>query len=313
MKYIRKISLSIAALLVLAIIIAGILYFRKNVEVKTLDAVARKDASGSFIQLSDGITHYELAGPDTGRLVLLVHGFSVPYYIWDSTFNFLVKNGFRVLRYDEFGRGYSDRPEKVYDAALYRQQVSELLAKLNIPTVYAIAGLSFGGAVVTDFTLHNLRMVNKIILIDPVYPGDFHMSGPESWVKYKMALSPEDRANGQLEDLKYPNNFPTWAEQYKVQMQYKGFTNALVSTRSHYAPEGGIRSNYRALDALHKPVLLVWGIEDKTVPYSFSDSLRHILKTTFVLVKDAAHLPHMEQPGLVNDRILSFLNQRENF
>jgi pimeloyl-ACP methyl ester carboxylesterase len=311
MKYIRKISLSISAILVLAIIIASILYFRKNVEVKTLDAVTRKEASGSFIQLSDGITHYELAGPDTGRLVLLVHGFSVPYYIWDSTFNFLVKNGFRVLRYDEFGRGYSDRPEKVYDAALYRQQVSELLVKLNIHTVYAIAGLSFGGAVVTDFTLHNLRMVNKIILIDPVYPGDFHMSGPESWVKYKMALSPEDRANGQLEDLKYPNNFPTWAEQYKVQMQYKGFTNALVSTRFHYAPEGGIRSNYRALDALHKPVLLIWGIEDKTVPYPFSDSLRSILKTTFVLVKDAAHLPHMEKPALVNDRILSFLSQAE--
>jgi pimeloyl-ACP methyl ester carboxylesterase len=311
MKYIRKISLSILAILVLTIIIAGILYFRKNVEVKTLDAVARKEASGSFIQLSDGITHYELAGPDTGRLVLLVHGFSVPYYIWDSTFNFLVKNGFRVLRYDEFGRGYSDRPEKIYDAALYRQQVSELLAQLNIHSVYAIAGLSFGGAVVTDFTLHNIRMVNKVILIDPVYPGDFHMSGPESWVKYKMALSPEDRANGQLEDLKYPNHFPTWAGQYKVQMQYKGFTNTLVSTRFHYAPEGGIRSNYRALDALHKPVLLVWGIEDKTVPYTFSDSLRSILKTTFVPVKDAAHLPHMEKTGLVNDRILSFLNQPE--
>jgi pimeloyl-ACP methyl ester carboxylesterase len=309
MKYIRKIFLSLLFLLSLLSIVTTILYFKRNTEVKTLDATARNEATGSFIQLSDGITHYELGGPDTGRLILLVHGFSVPYYIWDSTFISLVKTGFRVLRYDEFGRGYSDRPDKIYEAGLYRQQLTELLSKLNIHSVFAIAGLSFGGAVVTDFTIHNPGMVNKIILIDPVYPGDFHMTGPESWERFKAALSPEERVNGQWDDLKYPKQFPHWADQYRVQMQYKGFRHALVSTRFNYAPEGGIRENYRQLNVLHKPVMLVWGIEDKTVPFLFSDSLRSILKTEFVLVKDAAHLPQMEKPGLVNDRIISFLNQ----
>ncbi len=311
MKSIKKLLLAFLSLIVLAIMVAAILYFRNNVETKSLDDAARTKAGGSFIQLTDGITHYEIAGPDTGRLVLLVHGFSVPYYIWDSSFNFLIKNGFRVLRYDEFGRGYSDRPDKIYDASLYRQQISELLAKLHIDEVYAIAGLSFGGAVVTDFTLHNFRRVHKVILIDPVYPGDLQMSGPESWVGFKMAISPEERANGQLEDLKYPNNFPGWATQYKNQMQYKGFTNALVSTRFHYAPEGAVRNNYKALATLKKPVLLVWGIEDKTVPFKFSDSLRQILQPRFLPVKDAGHLPHMEKSALVNGVIVSFLNQQQ--
>jgi len=45
-----------------------------------------------------------------GPAVALVHGFSVPYYVWDPTAPELARAGFRVLRYDLYGRGYSDRP-----------------------------------------------------------------------------------------------------------------------------------------------------------------------------------------------------------
>jgi pimeloyl-ACP methyl ester carboxylesterase len=212
-----------------------------------------------------------------------------------------------VLRYDEFGRGFSDRPDKVYDASLYRQQLSELLGKLQIHSVCAIAGVSFGGPVVTDFAIHNPDLVSKVILVDPVYPEISRPPYPESIVQYKMATSPEDRVNGQWTDLKYPAHFPHWADQYKVQMQYKGFRNALVSTIFHYAPEGRVRANYQALDSLHKPVLLIWGKEDKTVPFKYSDSLRQILHTEYMPVDDAAHLPQMEKAGLVNEKIIAFL------
>jgi pimeloyl-ACP methyl ester carboxylesterase len=69
----------------------------------------RESLSGEFIKISDGVVHYELEGPSNGDLVVLVHGFSAPFFVWDPTFKFLVNNGFRVLRYDLFGRGYSDR------------------------------------------------------------------------------------------------------------------------------------------------------------------------------------------------------------
>ena len=63
------------------------------------------------MRLSDGFTHYELGGPPTGHLVVLAAGFSVPYYIWDPTFSALTEAGVRVLRYDYYGRGFSDRPD----------------------------------------------------------------------------------------------------------------------------------------------------------------------------------------------------------
>src|SRR6185295_2517104 len=91
----------------------------RNPESGPIDDAARAGAPGKFVALPAGVTHYELTGPDTGRVVVLVHGFSVPYYIWDSSVVALNKAGRRVLRYDLFGRGLSDRPDAAYDGAMY--------------------------------------------------------------------------------------------------------------------------------------------------------------------------------------------------
>ena len=310
MKSLKIILISAAVVVVIVFAING-LFLIADTERYTLDEAARKNVSGSFVQLTDGITHYELAGSDTGKVVVLVHGFSVPYYIWDSTFVKLVDEGYRVLRYDEYGRGFSDRPDKVYEASLLRQQLEELLTALNIQSVHAIAGLSFGGPVVTDFAIHHPNQVDKVILVDPFFPLESaeptKPSYPESFMRFMMALSPEDMVNGQLTDLKYPERFPQWADQYKVQMQYKGFRHALISTRLHYATPEKMRANYKELDEQHKPILLIWGKEDNTTPFSSSDELRKIVQTEFMPVDDAAHLPHMEKASEVNARIIEFL------
>ena len=310
MKSLKIILISAAVVVVIVFAING-LFLIADTERYTLDEAAREDVSGSFVQLTDGITHYELAGSDTGKVVVLVHGFSVPYYIWDSTFVKLVDEGYRVLRYDEYGRGFSDRPDKVYEASLLRQQLEELLTALNIQSVHAIAGLSFGGPVVTDFAIHHPNQVDKVILVDPFFPLESaeptKPSYPESFMRFMMALSPEDMVNGQLTDLKYPERFPQWADQYKVQMQYKGFRHALISTRLHYATPEKMRANYKELDEQHKPILLIWGKEDNTTPFSSSDELRKIVQTEFMPVDDAAHLPHMEKASGVNARIIEFL------
>src|ERR1700712_364259 len=124
----------IAFLLATLAIFCSILYFKGNIEKKDLTDADRKGTSGKYIKLSAGTTHYELAGPDTGKVVILVHGFSVPYFIWDGTFEYLVKQGFRVLRYDMYGRGFSDRPDVVYNQSLYQTQLLDLINQLHLKT-----------------------------------------------------------------------------------------------------------------------------------------------------------------------------------
>lgn len=272
-----------------------------------MDAAARVNVNGQFIALTDGITHYERGGTDTGKIVILVHGFSVPYYIWNGTYDSLVQHGFHVIRYDEFGRGFSDRPDAVYNPALYRKQLFDLITSLQLKVPVNVAGVSFGGAVVTDFALHYPQLIDKIILIDPVFAFG-RKQDLEIIANYKMAIGHQKQAAGQLEDFKYPERFTGWVEKYKVQMQYKGFRHALISTINNYSGDS-IISNYRSLNALHKKILLIWGREDKTVPFNYSDSLQQIVKVNFFAVDDAGHLPYLEQPLLVNEKIISFLKQ----
>lgn len=307
MKWIKRILL----ILLIVIVATGAYFWLKfsanNQETKSMNDVARKGAAGQFIKLTAGISHYQAGGPDTGSVVILVHGFSVPYYIWDATYDSLVQNGFRVVRYDAFGRGYSDRPDVKYDLPLYRSQLRELITALHLKTPVNLAGLSFGGPVVTDFAVNYPDLVDKLILIDPIYVRPV-LDKSEFVTNYEMALGHEQQANGQLTDVKYPDKFPGWVDRYKVQMQYKGFRHALISTRKHCYGDITVL-NYKQLAKLEKKILLIWGKEDNTVPFHYSDSLRRILTVDFLAVEDARHLPHLEKPGPVNQKIISFLKE----
>jgi pimeloyl-ACP methyl ester carboxylesterase len=307
MKKIRWVLLFLLAIIVLAGIYFLIRFRINDQEIKVINDDVRKNTSGQFIQLTAGITHYESGGPDTAQTIVLVHGFSVPYYIWDGTYDSLVKEGFHVIRYDDFGRGFSDRPDVKYDHLLYRAQLYDLINSLKLKTPVNLAGVSFGGAIVSDFAAHYPQLVDKIILIDPVYLFG-KMNDQEIIANYKMALNHEKQATGQWDDFKYPEKFPGWVEKYKVQMQYKGFRHALISTRKNYSADT-IISNYHSIGNFQKDILLIWGKEDQTVPFQFSDSLRKIIDVDFFPVNDARHLPYLEKPAEVNRKIISFLKE----
>ena len=72
-----------------------------------------------------------------------------------------------------------------------------------------------------------------------------------------------------------------------------------------------IISNYDQLGSLQKKVLLIWGKEDLSVPFRFSDSIRKRVSVDFFPVEDARHLPHLEKPQLVNQKIISFLKETD--
>src|SRR5436190_18671571 len=116
------------------------MFFSYHDETKELNEETRSSAGGSFIQLPGGITHYEMSdsshllegeGPEARSPIVLIHGFSVPYFIYDHTFEFLSRSGFHILRYDLFGRGFSDRPHAPYNLDLFVQQLADLLDALN--------------------------------------------------------------------------------------------------------------------------------------------------------------------------------------
>jgi alpha-beta hydrolase superfamily lysophospholipase len=130
MKRFFKLIISILFILIVFFLIGSYLFSINKKQVLT-DEV-RKETSGQFIQLSKGTIHYELSGPENAQTVVLIHGFTTPYFVWDKNVEELTNAGFKVLRYDHYGRGFSDRPDVKYDRDLYDHLLIELLQKLNI-------------------------------------------------------------------------------------------------------------------------------------------------------------------------------------
>jgi len=158
----------LSAILALLVIVMAGLYWILDPETDELNEATRKRLDGSYLSLSDGVTHYKLEGPENGKVVVLVHGGTIPLWTWDKQVQALSAAGFRVLRYDKYGRGYSDRPDVTYNQELYQRQLLELVDKLGFKKFFDVIGYSLGGATATNFTARYPDRVGKLILISPV-------------------------------------------------------------------------------------------------------------------------------------------------
>jgi pimeloyl-ACP methyl ester carboxylesterase len=286
-------------------------------ETRDLDDATRKRAtSGTFIRLSDGYTHYELGGSPKGEPVVLIHGFSVPYFIWDPTFQALASLGFCVLRYDLFGRGFSDRPRVDYDINLFVRQLLDLLDGLSLSQVNLI-GLSMGGAIASAFTVNSPQRVYRLALIDPIGVQPIPLNP-----LYRAALLPgiseillwlagtgkmfSGLASG-VYDTKHVGQFQG---QFRAQMQIKGFRRAILSTLRNKMADG-FPEIYEQLAGLQVPILLLWGTDDQTLPLEQGKSLlRLIPRAEFQVIEDCGHIPHYEKPDFVNPILTRFLTPK---
>lgn len=297
---------------VVVILLAGAAGYgiRINPEHRPLDATARAMGPGGFIGSSLGTTHYEVSGPDSGPVAVLVHGFSVPYYIWDSTVTALNAAGYRTIRYDLLGRGWSDRPDVAYDGDVYDTQLDELLDSLRVAGPVHLIGLSFGGFVTAHYTAGHAARVRTLTLVDPAAssrPMPFLLAlplvGPWIWQTTRVP----HMADNQASDFLHPERFPTWADQYRPQMEFTGFGRALLRTVRTMS-RTDFDSLYAAAGRTGIPTLLVWGREDQTVPITLADVVRgNIPQTEFFPVDSAGHLPHIEQSTAVHARMVAFL------
>jgi pimeloyl-ACP methyl ester carboxylesterase len=285
-------------------------------EIKELNDETRKSAGGSFIQLSNGITHYELGGNESGEVVVLVHGFSVPYFIYDPTFEFLTQAGFRVLRYDLFGRGFSDRPHVDYNIDLFVNQLVDLLDALRFTRPINLIGLSMGGPIASTFTVRHPERVNKLTLIDPAGAKPISLTPLLKAVKMPFVAEAVLGLVGSgafvksiAKDFFDPNLVKHFQVQYAIQMQYKGFKRAILSTIRNGMLDSFSQA-YAVLGKINKPTLLFWGRNDNTVPLEHSKVLCTVIPNiNFHIIEDCGHIPHYEKPEVVNPILLEFLRQ----
>ena len=253
-----------------------------------------------FIELSEGYTYYRMTARDQCDTPdVLVHGFSVPSYIWEPTYDFLVSKGRCVIMLDLYGRGFSDNPDVAYTDTLFATQVLELLDALGVKRA-AFFGLSNGGRVVSQIAGLAPERVTRLVYVassgfrDVTRAPDTSVSQEE--IDELIGKYPELPA-GQLSDFKDPRNFQDWDDKYAELLVHKGFARALISTRKNHDSKELDRI-HASLQTSNIPVATIWGDSDTVVVYAgFAEKIERLIpRRQEFFVKDSGHLPHMENP-----------------
>lgn len=308
-KLFRRLGMSAGLILMITVGWVGYQLLSKQ----ALTPGLREELGGSYVKLAEGTVHYQLSGPAEGELVVLIHGFSVPAYVWEATVPALVGEGYRVLQYDLWGRGKSDRPKMAYDLALFTAQLDQLWQLLELNGPAHLVGLSMGGPIAARYAADHPDRVLTVTLIAPeagrttvqtIFPLNLPGVGELIMTAY---LEPILLPSLQAQDFHNPARFPDWEARYREQIGYRGFGPALLSTIRHL-PEVDPAREYRQLSKQGFPVLLIWGEEDQT--FSRADMLevqQALSEVSFQPIPEAGHLPHLERPEEVNPRLLSFL------
>ena len=269
-------------------------------ELLNKDAAFRAEIStrtgGSFVELSEGYTYYQEANKNSQKsTVILVHGFSVPSYIWETTYEALIEKEFHVVVLDLYGRGFSDNPDTDYTDRLMANQVLELINHLHITQAHLV-GLSNGGRIISQAAVLQPQLIQSLIYVssnsfeDIEATKDVSVSTDEiaEFISRYPAI-----ALGQLDDFFDPTQFPNWPEKYTALQQYKGFAQALISTRKNHTTMDLI---HQKINDLNLPVYTIWGVADQVVVYDdFKDKLQRLLPNRQeFFIEQSAHLPQME-------------------
>ena len=273
----------------------------------------KKIETGNFVKLSNGYTYYESENIDRKNLLVFVHGFSVPSYIWDLTYNEAKDRGYGVIKLDLYGRGYSDNPDIIYNDRLFGDQVIELLDSLKINKKITLVGLSNGGRVISNIASRYYNRIEKLIYVSPSGFHDKKKAPDKSKITDKevndfISEKFPTLAKGQLSDFKYPENFAgIWDLKYEELLKYKGFARAILSTAKNNYLLDEVNSKIGKTDL---PVFAIWGDSDAVLPFEEIENkiLKIMPKLKLFIIQDSGHLPHMEQTNTFNkiffDKIL---------
>jgi pimeloyl-ACP methyl ester carboxylesterase len=113
-------------------------------------------------------------------------------------------------------------------------------------------------------------------------------------------------------DFYDPKLVGLFIEKYKVQMQYKGFKRALLSSIRNNMLDSFVNA-YEQVGKMDIPVQLFWGRDDATVPFEHSNDLRAVMPNVeFHVIENCGHIPHYEKPDEFNPILLEFLNKHDS-
>ncbi|MGX1480538.1 UNVERIFIED_CONTAM: pimeloyl-ACP methyl ester carboxylesterase [Streptomyces canus] len=293
-------------------------YFVAPGEDRRLTAESRQALRGSFVELSDGVTHYELKGPEDGEMVVMAGGLTIPLFYWDDLVTELNARGLRTLTCSAYGRGYSDRVRARYDETLFTRQLAELTERLGLTTrPLHLVGTSMGALVAMTYAARYRSSVSTLTIVGPAGLAKPRTTSPHRLLRNNLLAGVVARRRGRrilqghlghnVRDAELGSKL---TDMVLDAFRFEGSLYAVFDTLQHL-PVSGRDDLFRQTGALGIPTLLLWGDEDDVTPLAHLDTARALLKPQRRhVIPECGHMAPFERPRHVADQIVPFVAAR---
>lgn len=281
-----------------------------------MDSAARRDMPGALADLSMGATHYQWLGAVRGPVAVCVHGLTTPSFVWRALAGGLGALGYRVLVYDLYGRGYSDRPDGPQTPEVFVRQLDELLADQKVTGEFTLFGFSMGGAIATTFAATYPGRLRQLVLIAPagvltnlggLVRFIARTPGIGDWLLH-MRYPRELERGIAAEEARWPASPEDTYALQRSELMFRGFLPSVLASLRGLAGRD-FEKLHRKIHAAGVPVLAIWGREDSVIPIEALGRLAEWnRKATQEVIEGAGHgLPYTHA-----DEIIATLSETLN-
>lgn len=302
MKWARRVlwvALTLAA-------IAGIGFLMRPVSCFNASLYLQEDFAGMesrSVQVEGYRVHYLAEGPESGPVVVLVHGLGARADDWWKLAPYLAKAGFRVYMPDLLGYGRSQRPADFsYSVRDEAAVVVGFMDTLDLKQV-DLGGWSMGGWIAQLVALEHPERVNRLMLFDSagldVKPkwdtGLFTPTTPTQLAELDALLMP------------HPPPVPPFVARDFLRLSRK---NGWVIKRALASMLTAQDVTDKLLPQLKMPVLIAWGSLDQITPLDQAGTMHKLIpQSELDVFSGCGHLAPMQCSGEMGPKVVQFAQE----
>lgn len=253
------------------------------------------------IKTSYGTAHVILAGPKEGKDLILLHGMDASSTMWYPEIKSLTKNH-RVYAIDfimEPGKStLTSKPLSLEEIVIW---YNEIFNHYKLKS-FDIVAASRGGWLATLLATQKKNSIDKMVLLSPAQTFKFIDKPRKSSSALFLKLFPsEKRFEKTLKAFSsHPEKIsPTYKRQFYLANKYAK-SNSNMLQMSPFSDE--------ELKSIKNPVLVIIGDNDViNSEESIERAQKYLPNSKIKIIKDAGHFLTIDQPKIVNDAVINFL------
>jgi pimeloyl-ACP methyl ester carboxylesterase len=244
----------------------------------------------------------------TGLPIVFLHAFPLNRTMWAKQEDAL-SSQFRVITIDLRGHGESDAPLWHYSLDQAADDVHGLLDYLSIRQAVFV-GLSMGGYILFAFYRKYAEYVKGLVLADTKAQAD---TDEGKQARFEMAQIAYKQGGRAIADVMIPKLLSPATIQTRPELVQRVRTmiegNQVSGIAGDLMAMAARADSLPLLNQITCPTQIIVGELDLPTPPSDAKLMAdQIPNVHFAIIPGAAHLSNMEQPGLFNETVRSFVS-----